>query len=76
MEKKEKLSVMNVALKDISDYYKSTRKAEVIDQLNDPVTHAWAESYMLPSQLLNTPETTRLNRALGLHIINRFQNKI
>jgi len=76
MEKKEKLSVMNVALKDISDYYKSTRKAEVIDQLNDPVTHAWAESYILPQQMLKTPETTRLNRALGLHIINRFQNKI
>ena len=76
MKKQEKLSVMNVALKDISDYYKSTRKAEVIDQLNDPVTHAWAESYILPQQLLKTPETTRLNRELGLHIINRFQNKI
>ena len=74
MKQQGKLSVMNVALNDISDYFKSARKAEVIDQLNDPVTHAWAESYILPQQMLKTPETTRMNRALGLHIINRFQN--
>jgi len=74
MKKQEKLSVMNLALKDISDYYKDARDSEVIDQMNDPVTHAWTESYIPTSNHLNTPETTRLNRALGLHIINRFKD--
>ena len=73
MKNEEKLSVMNLALKDISDYYKSAKDSEIIDQMNDPVTHQWVESYIPSAHHLNTPETTRLNRALGLNIVNRFK---
>ena len=73
MKNEKKLSVMNLALKDISDYYKSAKDSEIIEQMNDPVTHQRVESYIPAAHYLNNSETTRLNRALGLNIINRFK---
>ena len=73
MKNKESLSVMNWALKDITEHYKPIRADEVITQMADNTIHQWCESYYPTSAHLNTPETTRLNRALGLHIINHLK---